>query len=582
MKLNIVRTCKFCNTDISNRVSNANFCGINCRSKFQRRYGKLTNPEDNIKHCRMCGEVLPFNNQSGLCPGFCYDYHQELRSAYRVSVRRGVIYDRNCLHCGTRILTAFKHKVYCDDTCKRAAQSHRMLFKRGGEKTNDGFYKLVCSSCGNSFVTASRLCRRCPQCKETTKKTTQAQWVDNNREHLKEYRKAHQPIINERQRNARKTNPEYFNKMARSYHKRTRDALKQKKIIENQELLFATVQDAPLGNSKAGIALKYKGTLGIVRKSQYVWNCIRCGKDFIPTKSPSGIANILKPRVSSGQSPCPWCGSAPVGNNKLRSVEDDLFSLYPEFTERNYHPNWLNGKEIDLYDPSSKVGIEYDGIVYHSSKYKGTKTYHYEKTAIAEENGVNLIHILETDWMLHRDCVLHIIDAALGKLSTVQSVDCTYQCISDDMLVNEFLIANHIKGATEFDLAIGISYNNELIGVCCLKRISGGEWHISRYATKLNLNILGGLTNTIKYIQTVQQDVSSFTTKVECIYGNWVEQMLVSAGFIKVEKSGPNPWFTDLCATHELLENIPVNVDATKFYEIYDSGKAEYRLTVSE
>ena len=59
-------------------------------------------------------------------------------------------------------------------------------------------------------------------------------------------------------------------------------------------------------------------------------------------------------------------------------------------TIANYKPLWLNNKEIDIYIPSKKVGIEYDGAYYHKD---------YERDLLKDElcksNGVTLIRIRE-------------------------------------------------------------------------------------------------------------------------------------------------------------------------------------------
>ena len=59
-------------------------------------------------------------------------------------------------------------------------------------------------------------------------------------------------------------------------------------------------------------------------------------------------------------------------------------------TIASYKPLWLNNKEIDIYIPSKKVGIEYDGAYYHKD---------YERDLLKDElcksNGVTLIRIRE-------------------------------------------------------------------------------------------------------------------------------------------------------------------------------------------
>ena len=47
-----------------------------------------------------------------------------------------------------------------------------------------------------------------------------------------------------------------------------------------------------------------------------------------------------------------------------------------------------NGREIDIYIPDLKFGIEYNGLIWHSEENGKVKGYHLEKTEICNKNGV--------------------------------------------------------------------------------------------------------------------------------------------------------------------------------------------------
>ena len=59
--------------------------------------------------------------------------------------------------------------------------------------------------------------------------------------------------------------------------------------------------------------------------------------------------------------------------------------------------NVLNGKEIDIYLPSLKVGIEYHGIYWHLETVHGRK-YHYDKWKLAHDAGIRLIQMYDIEW----------------------------------------------------------------------------------------------------------------------------------------------------------------------------------------
>lgn len=54
--------------------------------------------------------------------------------------------------------------------------------------------------------------------------------------------------------------------------------------------------------------------------------------------------------------------------------------------------------EFDIYIPYLKIAFEYNGSYWHSTLYKD-KYYHQNKTIACYENGIQLIHIYEFDWI---------------------------------------------------------------------------------------------------------------------------------------------------------------------------------------
>ena len=62
----------------------------------------------------------------------------------------------------------------------------------------------------------------------------------------------------------------------------------------------------------------------------------------------------------------------------------------------------LDGSEIDLYIPEFKLGLEFNGVYYHSIKFKD-EFYHQNKSIKCYDKGINLIHIYENEWVDNQD-----------------------------------------------------------------------------------------------------------------------------------------------------------------------------------
>ena len=55
--------------------------------------------------------------------------------------------------------------------------------------------------------------------------------------------------------------------------------------------------------------------------------------------------------------------------------------------------------ELDIYVPDLKIGIEYNGLYWHSDK---NQDYHLNKTLMCERLGIRLIHIFEDEWIQNK------------------------------------------------------------------------------------------------------------------------------------------------------------------------------------
>ena len=71
----------------------------------------------------------------------------------------------------------------------------------------------------------------------------------------------------------------------------------------------------------------------------------------------------------------------------------ESFGVAVEFNKRDI----LDGKEIDIYLPKYKIGIEFNGDYWHSELYRD-KNYHQEKSLKGREKGVFIYQIWEREW----------------------------------------------------------------------------------------------------------------------------------------------------------------------------------------
>lgn len=177
-----------------------------------------------------------------------------------------------------------------------------------------------------------------------------------------------------------------------------------------------------------------------------------------------------------------------------------------------------DGKEIDIYLPDYKLGIEYNGNLWHSEKYYGVRDYHINKLVACNKAGVRLIHIFEDEYQYHRDLVLNKLLHIIGITTDKQRIGarkCHIETIPYGVAV-DFLEKHHIQGKVSATLYYGALYENKLVAVMCFLDNGHGRWTLTRFATDGNMTISGMASKMFKYFQRENPnyiDVISFADR---------------------------------------------------------------------
>lgn len=149
--------------------------------------------------------------------------------------------------------------------------------------------------------------------------------------------------------------------------------------------------------------------------------------------------------------------------------------------------NVLDGCELDIYIPSYKIAVEYNGLYWHSNKYKEDKNYHLKKTELCENHGIRLIQIFEDEYINHKEIVLNKLKHLFNQSDNLRKImgrKCTINAITNKM-AKEFLEKYHIQGYVASTVHLGAFYNNELVAVMTfIKRKN--EWELNRFASNYN------------------------------------------------------------------------------------------------
>lgn len=99
----------------------------------------------------------------------------------------------------------------------------------------------------------------------------------------------------------------------------------------------------------------------------------------------------------------------------------------------------LCGKEIDIYSDKFHIGIEYDGLYWHSLKFKGVHG-NMDKTIACLKEGIWLMHIFEWQWKVSKD----EMKVKIAKMFSDKNND-TYATKVHDLHCEGFRIDNAIS-----------------------------------------------------------------------------------------------------------------------------------------
>lgn len=244
---------------------------------------------------------------------------------------------------------------------------------------------------------------------------------------------------------------------------------------------------------------------------------------------------------------CPYCSGrkiVPGVNDPVHSADSKTAKRYqmrltgmvqalvPTSTVlSDDHTVLPSGKELDIVVPGHHLAIEFNDIFSHSEQAVFERhakprphSYHAAKTREAREQGYQLVHVWEDDWLHRRDLVLralahrlHAVDRLPDVLPDINPLACerlyarnlTVKLVHGG-IARRFWQDNHLQGPVHCTVNVGL-YDSDgvlraLLGIGRKNhgsRVSlpDGTWDIQRYAT-LGV-IVGGFTKLLAHAEAL-------------------------------------------------------------------------------
>jgi hypothetical protein len=282
------------------------------------------------------------------------------------------------------------------------------------------------------------------------------------------------------------------------------------------------------------------------------------------------LRNRLNYKIKSICTICnPVSENSSIKENEIREFIENNLKLSTEKIR-------INKKEIDVYVPSYNIGIEFNGLYWHSELFLNSN-YHLNKTINCEKQNIQLIHIFENEWVYKRKIVESIIKSKFNIYErNINITNCEIKEIKTSTS-KKFIINNHLDNIVS-NINIGLFHENELISVMTFNRENDIEqYELLNFCNKLNTNIVNGFNVMLEYFKkNYQPKVISTSINRRFDNGN----ILKENKFIHIENTKPNYYYFK---AHEYklynhLELNDVTIKSNNYLKIYDCGRMNYIL----
>lgn len=300
--------------------------------------------------------------------------------------------------------------------------------------------------------------------------------------------------------------------------------------------------------------------------------CMECGEMFEKITN-SHLKNVHEITTVEYKEKWP---DADIISNRLKDLHSEMASAYNlnrEFKRRSSYEidleNWLYqffdesevlicdrsfGTEFDLYIPTKKLAIEIDGFPFHFEEWGKHRTYHLDKTNIAEKNEIHLIHIFGNEWVDKNDIVLNKLRSILGVdfKKTLGGRNVVIHSI-DTQVAMTFLEQNHIQGKRGGKWKLGAYYNDELVAVLVVGHLrkslgsikTKGAVELIRYSALPDYQYAGVFSKMLTHFLRANPSIQNVISYADRRWTKSVGNLYEKSNFTLHSITKPSYWYFD-------------------------------------
>jgi len=237
--------------------------------------------------------------------------------------------------------------------------------------------------------------------------------------------------------------------------------------------------------------------------------------------------------------------------------------------------------ELDIYIPTYNVGIEVNGLYWHSDTVNPDSKHLLKKYEKCKNSDIHLLHFFEHEIVDKYEIVESMILNKLGKSTSVYARKLKIRKL-DNTTKNIFFNKNHISGDSASSINYGLVDSNNVIYAAISfskSRFSKSEqYEIVRFANLLNHTVVGGFSKLFKYCtrEYQMQSCVTFADKRFSYNGN----VYVKNGFKFSNSTLPSYFYfkSDWNLSYKFLSRYQTQKHKLgKLLNNYDNTISEYR-----
>ena len=279
--------------------------------------------------------------------------------------------------------------------------------------------------------------------------------------------------------------------------------------------------------------------------------------------------------ITGKQSGCPHCANECKISKFELEVQTFLDSLNIKYKTNDR--KILNGKELDIYIPEKQLAFELNGLRWHSDLFI-SDTSHLCKTETCENQGIQLIHIFEDEWLYKRSIVESRIKQILKLTKFKIPARKCYIRVLEKSEERSFFENNNLQGYSDSEICYGLFYresNNKdyLVSAMSFRKNSDLNWELLRFCNLKTFHIIGGASKLFKhFIKKLEPKiVVSYADRRWSIRNNTFYKQLC---FEFDSFTNPNYFYVDY---DKRIDNFPLcNHETLEYPRIYDCGNIKY------